>query len=620
MSNSIDGGGEELERNANENSSEMGGANNEVISGVDNDDDNSNARYEYSYGDDPYEFNEEAFDLLAYNDEDVEWVEFSGWNQEQVDFLCSIDWERDKNVISNNTKLKTLSIEGDRGILGEMDDKRMQFVRSAGCFYHSIAGNRTLKNLTIGRSMLDTPETIKILSPFIENNSNLDHLVLGKLVLDSKSVTKLASAVSKSNLSTFGLDCCNGMTGKFMTQIMDAVGVIGIQNLYLDKYDMDDDVGIALGKSLCKNNTVKTLTLVGEIEYHPPTIVGSITPAGVAAIAISLANGSLEELHLDNNRIGPEGGEALARGMANNSTLRILKLGRSNIGGGIGLAEALEGNTTLEELDVSYALSLGQEDTLLWDMFFSPLRNCALCRFNLRGNTIGDVNIQTMVDSLNTMMSLTELNLHQTEISPSGWITFFDLMKTPGSVLERLIDLSITGGDLVTDEVLVSVASALVNNNSLQQLCFFGRDLTDVGWSALEHTLCNKTSIDTIYDSNHTLGYRGMIMMAPLTVTCLLKLNEGKDKEEVARQKIIQYYFLEDNDGNMHELMKMDMEMMPHVFGCFGRYDVVSQEGVRRRQTAKRVVVGLELIYRLVRGMPALFDPLAKARLLCKRV
>ena len=174
MSNSTGGGGEGLERNINEKSSEMGGDNNnEDISGVDNDDDNSQARYEYSYCDDPYEFNEEAFDLLALNDEDTEWVEFSGWNQEQVDFLCSIDWERDKNVISNNTKLKTLSIEGDRGILGEMDDKRIQYIRSADCFYHSIAGNRTLKNLTIDRSMLDTPETIKILSPFMRITATL---------------------------------------------------------------------------------------------------------------------------------------------------------------------------------------------------------------------------------------------------------------------------------------------------------------------------------------------------------------------------------------------------------------------------------------------------------------
>ena len=292
MSNRTGGGGEELEDNINENSSEMGGANNnEVTSGVDNDDDNSNARYEYLYGDDPYEFNEEAFDLMAQNDEDAEWVEFSGWNQEQVDFLCSIDWKRDKNVISNNTKLKTLSIEGDRGILGEMDDKRMKFIRSADCFYHSIAGNRTLRNLTIDRSMLDTPETIKILSPFIEDNRNLDHLVLGKLVLDSKSVTKLANALSKSNLSTFVLECCNGMKAEFMAQIVDAVGVCGIQNLFLNEYDMDDNVGIALGKSLCKMYTLKTLSLNGMRDYetHPPTFIGSITPAGMDAIASSLA-------------------------------------------------------------------------------------------------------------------------------------------------------------------------------------------------------------------------------------------------------------------------------------------------------------------------------------------
>jgi len=214
-------------------------------------------------------------------------------------------------------------------------------------------------------------------------------------------------------------------------------------------------------------------------------------------------------------------------------------------------------------------------------------------------------------------MSLTKLNLGSFDVTSSGWITFFNLMERPGSILGRLVELEMMGRSNVTDEVLIIAAGALVNNTSLKQFRFLGRDLTDVGWSAVEHTLCNKSSIDSIYESNHTLEYNGMIMMTPLTVTCLLRLNEGKDKGEVARQKIIQYYFLEGNGCNLHELMKMDMEMMPHVFGCFGRYDVVSREGARRRQTAKRVVVGLELIYRLVRGMPALFDPLAKARL-CK--
>ena len=105
-------------------------------------------------------------------------------------------------------------------------------------------------------------------------------------------------------------------------------------------------------------------------------------------------------------------------------------------------------------------------------------------------------------------------------------------------------------------------------------------------------------------------------MMAPLSVTSLLKLNEGNNKEVVARQKIIQYYFLEGNGSNLNEIMKMDVEMIPHVIGigCFGKYDILSRE-VGFFEAPKFIVVGLELIYRLTRGMPSsLFDVESKGK------
>ena len=441
--------------------------------------------------------------------------------------------------------------------------------------------------------------------------------------MDSKSVTKLANALSKSNLSTFGLDCCNGMTAGFMTQIVDAVGVIGIRNLFLNEYDMDDNVGVALGKSLCKMNTLKTLSLNGMRDYetHPPTFIGSITPAGMDAIVSSLASGSLEKLYLGDNDIGSGGGVVLASGLTHNSSLRILQLGRSNIGveGGIALAEALEGNTTLEKFDISYAMSRAQGDTVLsadgWIYFFDFLKNCAFHQLTLQGNTIEDENIQPMVDSLNTMMSLTKLDLFGVFITPSGWNTVFDLLHRPGSILDRLVELEIgLEGGGVNDEVLIKVASVLANNSSLKKLSFVGRDLTDVGWSAIENLLCNKSSIETIYDSNHTLADGMIVGAAPPRVGLLFKLNKGNDKEDVARQKIIQYHFLEGNGCNLHEIMKMDVELIPHVIGCFGKYDILSLE-VGFFEPPKFIVIGLELIYRLTRGMPSsLFDAESKGK------
>jgi len=205
-------------------------------------------------------------------------------------------------------------------------------------------------------------------------------------------------------------------------------------------------------------------------------------------------------------------------------------------------------------------------------------------------------------------------------ITPSGWNTVFDLLQRPNSVLDRLVELEIGLGVIgqesgsVTDEVLIKVASVLANNTSLKKLSFFGRGLTDVGWSAIENLLCNKSSIRAIFDSNHTLADGMIVGTAPLRVRLLFKLNKGSDKEDVARQKIIPYHFLEGNGSNLHEIMKMDVEMIPHVIGCFGRYDTYSQE-VGFFEPPKIIVVGLELIYRLTRGMPSsLFDADGKGK------
>lgn len=203
------------------------------------------------------------------------------------------------------------------------------------------------------------------------------------------------------------------------------------------------------------------------------------------------------------------------------------------------------------------------------------------------------------------MLSLETLNLSDTFITPSGWITFFTLLQRPGSVLGRLVKLSIMDRN-ISDEVLVCIANALAANSSLKVLNFEEEGLTEIGWTAIECTLCNKSSIDTIYDSNHTLTYGEGLY--PNSFYRLLKLNWGTDKAEVARQKIVQYHFLEGNGSNMHDIMKMDLEMMPHVIGFFARYDMITECGNESLVPPVEKVAGLELIYLLTRGMPSLFD------------
>lgn len=101
-------------------------------------------------------------------------------------------------------------------------------------------------------------------------------------------------------------------------------------------------------------------------------------------------------------------------------------------------------------------------------------------------------------------------------------------------------------------------------------------------------------------------------MIFPGMLPNLFRLNKGTNKAEVARKKIIQYYFLEGKGNNLHEVMRMELEVMPFVIECFGRYDHVVQEITPRNDHIK-LVAGLELLYRLTKGMPSLLDSSSKA-------
>ena len=68
-----------------------------------------------------------------------------------------------------------------------------------------------------------------------------------------------------------------------------------------------------------------------------------------------------------------------------------------------------------------------------------------------------------------------------------------------------------------------------------------------------------------------------------------MKLNKGTDKADVIRQKIFRYYL--SKEGNLHEVLNMDMGVLPHLLDAIGK-DATQ----------------FNLIYRIVQGMPSLFN------------
>lgn len=158
----------------------------------------SNAPFDY----DPYDFDEETFDMLKRNDRHADFVELNLWQDEQLTLFQKIDWENDaSSVFANNTRLRRIGINCT-SILDDMSerDKRM-LARSAKSFFYSLSGNRSIRIIDMHGCMMDVGDTFSLLSPFLENNSKLRSLFISDLALDSGGVHHLVAALSKCSNS-----------------------------------------------------------------------------------------------------------------------------------------------------------------------------------------------------------------------------------------------------------------------------------------------------------------------------------------------------------------------------------------------------------------------------------
>ena len=121
---------------------------------------------------------------------------------------------------------------------------------------------------------------------------------------------------------------------------------------------------------------------------------------------------------------------------------------------------------------------------------------------------------------------------------------------------------------------MTAFAKALEGTNSLITFSSNFRGITkEGGWDTLSNTLCDTSSLESIYNSNHTLVdcislFDGM----DERVNSHLELNKCKKKLEVVHKKIIHHLSDGENTTNLlHELMDMKLEVLPLLFSWVGR-------------------------------------------------
>ena len=166
-----------------------------------------------------------------------------------------------------------------------------------------------------------------------------------------------------------------------------------------------------------------------------------------------------------------------------------------------------------------------------------------------------DEQINPLTNALANNCKLRQLFISNSGgISETGWTTFSNIFRNGNSALESVFMCS----NSITDNNMISFADALANNHRLKVLLLElyvnlnpDRHITSVGYAAFSHILCNKTSIVSTFNSNHTLENisdgmikeEGPFNVLPEDLRSLLQINRNHSTRDTARIKIIKTHF-----------------------------------------------------------------------------
>jgi len=492
------------------------------------------------------------------------------------------------NLIGANTHLSGLYINNESDDYGENDEKYQRIMNehseNYSEFLRGVANNRSLTVLNLGY-LPDESDAVKILRPLFKNNA-LTTVSFGNCSFIH--IGYLTSSLSRRNsgggtLKHLSLD---GTRGE---------GAI-------------DDHAAKLIKILNKYHCLETFTLnwttINERSSH--------------ALSSMLRNDNctLKELTLEANEFSDESLSVFANGILENSTIKMLNLKQSehvSAEGWVNFFRILR-PTKLRSLSNLCLDNLKGSEEIM-SFFGNCLQSSkmrALHTICFDNNNINDEAVAIFAEVFAYNNSLEVLDLSQNNsITTVGWQTLASLfLNTKSSIY--LIDIS-NRNNSFDDDAAIAWGNALSQskNTKLKDFRFIPLGITDRGWPALENLVCNKRSVDSMYDSNHALRLKWPLYMSgeeerlligvnsyqEFEFNCLLLDGIGmpdEDRSKYVLRKIIRFYFM-NGDANMKELIDMDLNVMVHAIARIG-----SLTGGKNG--------GHTLLYQLIRSVPSLFD------------
>jgi len=279
----------------------------------------------------------------------------------------------------------------------------------------------------------------------------------------------------------------------------------------------------------------------------------------------------------------------------------------SEAGNVVNIITALSVHPQLERLHLCGCIGRNEYTAL------STLLHCTTAQLQeliLYHNNIDDEGVDMIVQAFSQENKLKELNLGTNQyqsITIKGWKTLSTLLEMPGCSLETLCIYH----NNIGDEGALVFANALKNNSTLKTLDLTAEgSITAEGWTPFLNLLCDASSVNNTYLSNHTLenitSFPRTITSCPRTAFSLLAVNRrSDDKEYVAMKKILGHhtYF------NMEPFFEWEFKVLPLMIKWFARADTIN-EGLGLGFLYR---MRLDCIYEFIKEFPMLYiEPITR--------
>ena len=152
--------------------------------------------------------------------------------------------------------------------------------------------------------------------------------------------------------------------------------------------------------------------------------------------------------------------------------------------------------------------------------------------------------------------SLEQLYFQSNRIGNAGCHALATLLEHTNSNLQILY----LRENLIGNEGATAIADSLVNNTKLKSLYLGGNPFETSAVDTFCRVLCNTSSVNDTYRSNHTLDTLDSSLADDQRLLSSLEMNNGTNKSYVAIRKILKYHhniameplFEWDEMGNKH--------------------------------------------------------------------